>query len=196
MAKKQSSAKSVDDGPALDGAGTKLAVQQSCVMHSLQMQLRERSFAAFAALEDRAAMAEKLNVAEKALEAERQSHASTRIDMTGTHRRVQGSLSDEIIRLSRGIQELQDEVAEKERHVDSLRAQHVAAIARKDGDIVVLKAKMDDMAQEFNGMLSDTLERMGQRLELVDAEPTRRPLNMDTKYVFKWSSPPATTTSP
>ena len=39
-------------------------------------------------------------------------------------------------------------------------------IAAKDDDIASLKMKMEDMAQEFGGMLKETLDKMRERIEL------------------------------
>jgi uncharacterized coiled-coil protein SlyX len=41
-----------------------------------------------------------------------------------------------------------------------------AIIAMKDEEITDLKAKMDDMAEEFGEMLRETLEKMRERIEV------------------------------
>ena len=39
-------------------------------------------------------------------------------------------------------------------------------IADKEREVACLKAKMEDMADEFGGMLNGTLEKMRERIEL------------------------------
>lgn len=42
-----------------------------------------------------------------------------------------------------------------------------AIIQMKDDEIASLKAKMDDMAEEFGEMLRDTLDKMRERIEIT-----------------------------
>jgi len=134
-------------------------------------------------------MAARLEEMGKSMDKERQSSSSTKMDMAITHQRVQESLADEIVRLSQAIRDLQDEAAEKDVQFDVIRAQHELAISKKDNEVLNIKRQMDDMAQEFNGMLSATLDRMSQRLEFVSTGPTLPArLNLDSQYAFKWSS--------
>merc|ERR1712216_354831 len=80
-------------------------------------------------------------------------------DMTRQYKGMQEQLVDRITQLSVTVQELQEKLEETVREKDRV-------IAAKDDDITLLKSKMEDMAQEFGGMLKETLDKMRERIEL------------------------------
>lgn len=64
------------------------------------------------------------------------------------------------------MQELTDRLAEADLRQERVLKDKTAIIAMKDEEIADLKAKMDDMAEEFGEMLRETLEKMRERIEV------------------------------
>lgn len=72
----------------------------------------------------------------------------------------------QINKLEETVQELTDRLAEADLRQERVLKDKTAIIAMKDEEIADLKAKMDDMAEEFGEMLRETLEKMRERIEV------------------------------
>ena len=64
------------------------------------------------------------------------------------------------------MQDLQDKLDDAESHLAKVTREKDDIIASKDEEISAMKAKMEDMAREFGGMLKETLDKMRERIEL------------------------------
>ncbi len=64
------------------------------------------------------------------------------------------------------MQRLTDQLAESDVRQEKLLKEKTAIIQMKDQEISDLKARMDDMAEEFGEMLRETLEKMRERIEI------------------------------
>eukprot|EP01034_Spumella_vulgaris_P021787 gene21787-27856_t len=63
-------------------------------------------------------------------------------------------------------QSLQIQLSESDVRQDRVLKDKNTIIQMKDDEIAELKAKMDDMAEEFGEMLRETLEKMRERIEI------------------------------
>mmetsp|Transcript_29480 Transcript_29480/g.95039 ORF Transcript_29480/g.95039 Transcript_29480/m.95039 type:complete len:199 (-) Transcript_29480:560-1156(-) len=133
---------------------------------SLQLQLADRTDLMNKAAEERKALEECVAKISAEFEEEQKTAFTITKDMTRQYKGMQEQLVDHITELSRTIQVLQDRLEEAEQ-------QHLATIQEKDEIILLknkeineMKAKMEDMAQEFGGMLKETLDKMRQRIEI------------------------------
>ena len=61
---------------------------------------------------------------------------------------------------------MKEELVSAEVRLDVTGQEKDAVIARRDEEIFALRAKMEDMADEFGSMLNSTLEKMRERIEL------------------------------
>ena len=102
----------------------------------------------------------------KDFEEEQKSAFEITRDMTRQYKGMQEQLVDRITQLSVTVQELQDKLEEAEQKLEETVREKDRVIAAKDDDITLLKSKMEDMAQEFGGMLKETLDKMRERIEL------------------------------
>ena len=64
------------------------------------------------------------------------------------------------------VQHLTDQLAESDNRQEKILKEKNAVIQMKDQEISDLKARMDDMAEEFGEMLRETLEKMRERIEI------------------------------
>ena len=65
------------------------------------------------------------------------------------------------------MQELRDYLSDADARLERTLKEKNAIIEMKDREIEELRAKMDDMAEEFGEMLRETLEKMRERIEVT-----------------------------
>ena len=68
--------------------------------------------------------------------------------------------------LSRTVEDLKEELEKTEERAEIIENEKDDTLSLKDAEIAALRAKMEDMAQEFAGMLNGTLDKMHERIEL------------------------------
>ena len=156
------------DGPE-DGAP--LTPQEEAAMHeamckALKMQLADRTEDVSQSLAEKRRLEGEVEKIKKDFEEEQKSAFEITRDMTRQYKGMQEQLVDRITQLSVTVQELQDKLEEAEQKLEETVREKDRVIAAKDDDITLLKSKMEDMAQEFGGMLKETLDKMRERIEL------------------------------
>ncbi|KAJ1456576.1 hypothetical protein M885DRAFT_517398 [Pelagophyceae sp. CCMP2097] len=133
---------------------------------SLQMQLADRTDEMTKARNDKRELEQKVSKVQGDFDEEQKTAFEITRDMTRQYKGMQEQLIDRITQLSHTVQDLQDKLDEAEQHMERTVGDKDRIIALKDDEIAQMKAKMDDMAQEFGGMLKETLDKMRERIEL------------------------------
>ena len=106
---------------------------------------------------------------EKDVEEERKGTFDIIQDMTRQYKGMQEELLSRINRLEETVTELNDQLATSDTRHERVLKDKNSIIAMKDSEIGELKAKMDDMAEEFGEMLRETLEKMRERIEITSS---------------------------
>lgn len=88
-------------------------------------------------------------------------------DMTRQHKAMQEELNGRIRALDATIGAQRDELKAAHEAHEETRRQHVQALALKDAQIAEQKQRMEEMAIEFGEMLKETLDKMGERIEVT-----------------------------
>ena len=180
-----------EDGPE---EGAPLTPEDEAKMYlatcqSLQMQLADRSDDMNQALDERRQMEEKCSKLRGDFEDEQKTAFEITRDMTRQYKGMQEQLVDRITQLSHTVQELQDKLEEAEQHLEHTKRDKDRIIALKDDEIAQMKARMEDMAQEFGGMLKETLDKMRERIELsstnLDMEAGVAPVQQNNMPVYE-----------
>jgi predicted RNase H-like nuclease (RuvC/YqgF family) len=86
--------------------------------------------------------------------------------MTRQYKGMQEELLNRINKLEDTVQHLTDQLSESDNRQEKILKEKNAIIQMKDQEIFDLKARMDDMAEEFGEMLRETLEKMRERIEI------------------------------
>eukprot|EP01039_Chlorochromonas_danica_P010578 gene10578-11722_t len=166
--KKASAPKKKDSNP--EGGGELTPEEKAKLFmltcQSLQVQLAERSEEAAKALAAKREYQDRIQQISKDFEEEQRITLEITQDMTRQYKGMQEELLTRINKLEETVQELTDRLSEADLRQDRLVKDKNAIIAMKDEEIADLKAKMDDMAEEFGEMLRETLEKMRERIEV------------------------------
>ena len=133
---------------------------------SLQVQLAERSEEASKALAAKREYKSRIEQISKDFEEEQRQTFEITQDMTRQYKGMQEELLTRINKLEETIQDLNDRLAEADVRQERVLKDKNHIIALKDQEIHDLKAKMDEMAEEFGEMLRETLEKMRERIEI------------------------------
>merc|ERR1719198_274428 len=161
-------AKKKDEGPE-DGGPLTVEDEKKkweAMCQALQMQLADRTEDVSRSLSQKRNLEDQVEKIKKDFEEEQKSAFEITRDMTRQYKGMQEQLVDRITQLSVTVQELQDKLEEAEQKLEETVREKDRVIAAKDDDITLLKSKMEDMAQEFGGMLKETLDKMRERIEL------------------------------
>ena len=126
----------------------------------------ERSEEASKALAAKREYQERIEQIAKDFDEEKQQTYEITQDMTRQYKGMQEELLTRINKLEQTIQELNDRLAEADIRQERVLKDKASIIQMKDDEIAELKAKMDDMAEEFGEMLRETLEKMRERIEI------------------------------
>mmetsp|Transcript_7049 Transcript_7049/g.7708 ORF Transcript_7049/g.7708 Transcript_7049/m.7708 type:complete len:194 (+) Transcript_7049:59-640(+) len=166
--KKAAPAKKKDNNPENGGELTpeEKAKLFMLTCQSLQVQLAERSEEAAKALASKREYQERVEQISKDFDEEKRTAFEITQDMTRQYKGMQEELLTRINKLEETIQELNDKLAEADVRQERVLKEKNAIIRMKDEEISELKAKMDDMAEEFGEMLRETLEKMRERIEV------------------------------
>mmetsp|Transcript_18570 Transcript_18570/g.19331 ORF Transcript_18570/g.19331 Transcript_18570/m.19331 type:complete len:193 (-) Transcript_18570:164-742(-) len=133
---------------------------------SLQVQLAERTEEASRALASKRELQTRVQQIQRDFEAEQEQTFEMRQDMTRQYKGMQEELLSRINKLEETIQDLNDQLAEGNIRHEKIIKEKNAIIQLKDDEIAELKAKMDEMSDEFGEMLRETLEKMRERIEI------------------------------
>ena len=173
-AKKGARTKGGSEGSELEGEDSQCAHQLRCQLHSLKLLLFDRSEEARLAKVDKRRLANKMGKLTRQHDEERALHLSAMTDATSTFERVRETLTCDIVTLSRKVQDLQDLIEEQNSQLCAKESEKEAALDQKDQEIAGLKKAADSMAREFSTMLSATLEKMNEHIELTShIEPSK-----------------------
>lgn len=163
-AKKGGASKKEGDELPLSAMEEAKMFQATC--QSLQMQLAERTEEVGRVTEERRQLEAKVATLQQDSHEEHKVAFEITRDMTRQYKGMQEQLVDRITQLSRTVQELQDQLEQAEQHLDKTVKEKERIIQLKDDEINQMKVRMEDMAQEFGGMLKETLDKMRQRIEI------------------------------
>ena len=79
---------------------------------------------------------------------------------------VQEKLEREVEDLKSEVTGLKKRIDEKNEEIGQLKLLHEKEVFNKDEQIRDLKRKVDEMSNQFAGMLKETLDKMQQRIEI------------------------------
>jgi uncharacterized phage infection (PIP) family protein YhgE len=164
MGKKKAPAADASDGGPLTPEDERDMYKATCV--SLRMQLADRTQAMTDAESEQRTAAANLKALTAEFNAEQETAFEISKDMTRQYKGMQEQLVERITQLSTTVQDLQDKLEDAEAHLARTIREKDDVIASKDEEISQMKAKMEDMAREFGGMLKETLDKMRERIEL------------------------------
>lgn len=133
---------------------------------SLQVQLAERSEEASRSLAAKRELQARVEQISKDYEEEKSMTFEITQDMTRQYKGMQEELLARINKLEETVQDLNDKFAEAQAKNRNEVDQKDAIIRMKDDEIALLNKKLDDMAEEFTDMLSKTLEKMREKIEV------------------------------
>lgn len=156
--------KNPENGGDLDDETKAKMYMLTC--QSLQVQLAERTEDASRALAMKREYQKKIEMLTKDYEEEQHQTFEMRQDMTRQYKGMQEELLSRINKLEETIQELNDQLSEADLKHEKILKEKNAIIQFKDDEIAELKAKMDEMAEEFGEMLRETLEKMRERIDI------------------------------
>lgn len=134
---------------------------------SLQMQLAERHEQAIKAMESKRELQERVGALQSAFDRERTETFGITQDMTRQYKSMQEELLNRVNVLENTNAELRDQLEVARVNYEELKRDKDRVIAAKSLEIQELKAKMEEMAQEFGDMLKETLDKMRERIEIT-----------------------------
>eukprot|EP01035_Chromulina_nebulosa_P029829 gene29829-39572_t len=120
---------------------------------ALQLQLADRSEEASKALAAKREYSSRVDQIARDFEEEKKMTFEITQDMTRQYKSMQEELLGRINKLEETIQDLNDRLAESDVRQERVLKDKNSIIQMKDDEIAELKAKMDDMAEEFGEML-------------------------------------------
>jgi chromosome segregation ATPase len=133
---------------------------------SLQLQLAERSEEASRAMAAKRELQSRVEQIARDFDEEQKQTFEITQDMTRQYKGMQEELLTRINKLEETVQTLSDQLADSDMKHERVLKEKNAIIDMKDAEIGELKAKMDDMAEEFGEMLKETLDKMRERIEV------------------------------
>ncbi|TYZ65274.1 hypothetical protein PybrP1_007019 [[Pythium] brassicae (nom. inval.)] len=135
---------------------------------SLQMQLAERHELAVKAIESKRELQERVSDLQRDFERERVETFGITQDMTRQYKSMQEELLNRVNSLENANTELRDQLELGRVNFEEMKREKDRVIASKNVEIHELKAKMEEMAQEFGDMLKETLDKMRERIEITN----------------------------
>ncbi|EGZ29498.1 hypothetical protein PHYSODRAFT_475076, partial [Phytophthora sojae] len=135
---------------------------------SLQMQLAERHEITVKTLESKRELQERVTDLQKDFERERKETFGITQDMTRQYKSMQEELLNRVNTLENTNTELRDQLELARVNFEEMKHDKDRIIAAKNLEIQELKAKMEEMAQEFGDMLKETLDKMRERIEITN----------------------------
>ncbi|KAG6966659.1 hypothetical protein JG687_00004716 [Phytophthora cactorum] len=167
---KKAKEKKGDDGA--ENGGVLSAEEQAKLFQSanrsLQMQLAERHEITVKTLESKRELQERVADLQKDFERERKETFGITQDMTRQYKSMQEELLNRVNTLENTNTELRDQLELARVNFEEMKHEKDRIIAAKNLEIQELKAKMEEMAQEFGDMLKETLDKMRERIEITN----------------------------
>jgi chromosome segregation ATPase len=120
---------------------------------SLQVQLGERTEEASKAISTKRELQGRVEQISKDYEEEQKQTFEITQDMTRQYKGMQEELLSRINKLEETVQQLHDQLSDSDARQERILKDKNSIILMKDEEIAELKAKMDDMAEEFGEML-------------------------------------------
>ncbi|KAG6971992.1 hypothetical protein JG688_00004180 [Phytophthora aleatoria] len=167
---KKAKEKKGDDGA--ENGGVLSAEEQAKLFQSanrsLQMQLAERHEITVKTLESKRELQERVADLQKDFERERKETFGITQNMTRQYKSMQEELLNRVNTLENTNTELRDQLELARVNFEEMKHEKDRIIAAKNLEIQELKAKMEEMAQEFGDMLKETLDKMRERIEITN----------------------------
>eukprot|EP00941_MAST-03F_sp_MAST-3F-sp1_P003505 g3505.t1 len=91
-------------------------------------------------------------------------------NMTRQYKCMQENLLKQITEAHQTINTLKEELDRSHQHLEDTKDDMRKALADKDETIANLNKRMEAMANEFSGMLKETLEKMRDRIEVTNVQ--------------------------
>ena len=95
--------------------------------------------------------------------------AAITADMTRQYKNMENTLIAKTQEMEAEIQRLKDELGLARQALNETARENDAIISLKDAEIAEQKQRMEEMSIEFGDMLKDTLDRMGDRIEMTSS---------------------------
>jgi 23S rRNA G2069 N7-methylase RlmK/C1962 C5-methylase RlmI len=158
-------------GPAPEQGG-ELDAEQKLKLYmltcqSLQVQLAERTEEASKAIAAKRELQARVDQISNDFETEKQETAKIMQGMTNQYKQMMEQMMTETNNLQSTVQVLKDQLdAEAKRRADAQK-EHDRIVQMKDEEIRNLRKEQDDLVDEFEKMLQETLNKMKERIEIT-----------------------------
>ena len=169
--KKEAKKGDAGDGPTPES----ILAAQRFKNSALELQMREKLELIINAESSTRALEAETKELELRLAREEKDCMKQSSSMAKDYEVMNDQLYKNIALLTRTANNLKSELAECESKRDRLYSEKEKTLQQKDREIVIMKAKMTDMTEEFSRMLKTTLEKMKERIEL----PNTRSFEVD-----------------
>ena len=133
---------------------------------TLELQLREKTEVIMEANQAQRAIDDEVETTMNKTMTTKSDTLQLTAEMTKQFESMEEVLVEKIALLSRCLGDLKEQLVSEEERYEAVAIQKDEEISDRDAEVLALKAKMDDMAQEFGGMLNGTLAKMNERVEL------------------------------
>jgi hypothetical protein len=168
-----------EEGGAMDAETQAKMFMMTC--QSLQLQMADRTEDASRALAAKRELQSRVTQMSSDLEEEQNRTFEVTKAMTTQYKGMQEMLLSKINNLEETIQEMNDRLTDSEIKYERMSKDKDVIIHMKDDEIAELKAKMDDMAEEFGEMLRETLDKMRERIEVSSGQIDSSDMPIKTK---------------
>jgi len=168
-----------EEGGAMDAETQAKMFMMTC--QSLQLQMADRTEDASRALAAKRELQSRVTQMSSDLEEEQNRTFEITKAMTTQYKGMQEMLLSKINNLEETIQEMNDRLTDSEIKYERMSKDKDVIIHMKDDEIAELKAKMDDMAEEFGEMLRETLDKMRERIEVSSGQIDSSDMPIKTK---------------
>ncbi|EAR88147.2 hypothetical protein TTHERM_00016120 (macronuclear) [Tetrahymena thermophila SB210] len=99
-------------------------------------------------------------------------------DMTRQYKQMQDELLNQVNDLNKTVIEKDEEIKKKDQQIQDMTKDYEYKLKKKDDEIQDLKRKIEEMSAEFAKMLKDTLDKMQERIEMVQWDSDTDPQMM------------------
>jgi len=133
---------------------------------ALQRELAHRQEESSKALASKREIQNRIMELKRDFEEEQKSTYVITADMTRQYKAMQQELLNRINMLENNVQEMNEKLESANFQIDDMKKEREALIVEKDNEIAEQKQRMEDMAQDFAEMLKETLDKMGERINI------------------------------
>lgn len=144
-------------------------VLMTTINEALISKLNNRDNKIINVLDEEKELIKELEISKNKYENEKLKIKEITYDMTRQHRSMQEGLLDKINNLNRIITDLKDELEKERVLLEETKREKDEIIGGKEAEINEMKIKMEQISNEFADMLKEVLDKMNDKIEIVDS---------------------------